>query len=68
MNSTATDFAYISSDVPAEVTLRAYGRSLAAERTAAESPLRRAMHGLRLGHGTLRRPRPAIAPAPLRFA
>jgi hypothetical protein len=64
MNSTATDFAYISTDLPDRATLREYGRTLAAERSTGESRLRRAAHGLHLGHGSLRRPRPAA----IRFA
>jgi hypothetical protein len=61
MNSQATSFAYISSDVPEQLTLREYGRSLAAERTTGDSRLRRAVHGLRLGSGALRRPAPRFA-------
>ena len=60
MNSTATDFAYIASDVPDSVTLREYGKALAAERSTGESRLRRAVHGLHIGHGSLRRPRPSL--------
>ena len=61
MNSTATSIAYISSDVPDGLTLRDYGRTLAAQRTTGDSRLRRALHGMRLGHGTLRRPVPRFA-------
>lgn len=59
MSSTAPDFAYISCDLPEQVTLREYGRDLAARRTPAEGRLRRAAHGLHLGHPLPRRPRPA---------
>jgi hypothetical protein len=60
MNSPAPDFAYISSDVPDQVTLREYGRSLAAAHSTGDSRLERAVHGLRLGHGALRRPTPRV--------
>ena len=61
MNSPATSIAYISSDVPDGLTLREYGRRLASERSTGDSRLQRALHGLRLGHGTLRRPAPRFA-------
>ena len=61
MNSPATSIAYISSDVPAGLTLRDYGRQLAAQRSTGESRLERALHGLRLGHGATRRPTPRFA-------
>jgi hypothetical protein len=61
MNSPATSIAYISSDVPAGLTLRDYGRQLAAQRSTGESRLQRALHGLRLGHGATRRPVPRFA-------
>jgi hypothetical protein len=61
MNSPATSIAYISSDVPAGLTLRDYGRQLAAQRSTGESRLERALHGLRLGHGAVRRPAPRFA-------
>ena len=61
MNSPATSIAYISSDIPDGLTLRDYGRQMAAERSTGDSRLRRALHGLRLGHGTLRRPVPRFA-------
>jgi hypothetical protein len=60
MNSPATDFAYISSDMPERVTLREYSRSLAAARTTGDSRLQRATRGLRLGHA-LRVPRVRLA-------
>jgi hypothetical protein len=61
MNSTATSIAYISSDIPDGLTLRDYGRRLAAESTTGDSRLRRALDGLRIGPGTLRRPAPRFA-------
>jgi hypothetical protein len=61
MNSPATSIAYISSDIPDALTLREYGRRLASERSTGDSRLQRALHGLRLGHGTLRRPAPRFA-------
>ena len=61
MNSPATDFAYITTDVPEKCTLREYGRTLASARSTGESRLHRATRGLRLGHGTLRRPRLTLA-------
>jgi hypothetical protein len=61
MNSQATDFAYISCDVPDRVTLREYGKTLASARSTGENRLHRAARGLRLGHGTLRRPRLTLA-------
>ena len=61
MNSQATSMAYISSDIPGALTLREYGRQLAAARSTGDSRLRRALHGLRIGHGTLRRPAPRFA-------
>jgi hypothetical protein len=60
MNSQATSFAYISSDAPEQLTLREYGRSLAAQ-TTGDSRLKRAVQGLRLGQGALRRPTPRFA-------
>jgi hypothetical protein len=61
MNSPAASLAYISSDLPESFTLREYGRQLAAQRSTGDSRLRRAIDGLRLGHGTLRRPAPRFA-------
>jgi hypothetical protein len=61
MNSPGTSIAYISSDIPDGLTLRDYGRRIAAERSTGDSRLRRALEGLRLGHGTLRRPVPRFA-------
>jgi hypothetical protein len=61
MNSPATSIAYISSDVADGLTLRDYGRRVAAQRSTGDSRLRRALEGLRLGHGTLRRPIPRFA-------
>lgn len=61
MNSPATSIAYISSDIPEALTLSEYGRTMAAQRTTGESRLTRALHGLRLGHGALRRPQPRLA-------
>ena len=61
MNSQATSIAYISSDIPDALTLREYGRLVAAQRSTGDSRLRRALDGLRLGHGTLRRPAPRFA-------
>jgi hypothetical protein len=61
MNSAATGIAYISTDIPGSLTLREYGRQVAADRSTGESRLQRALHGLRLGHGTLRRPVPRFA-------
>jgi hypothetical protein len=61
MSSTATSIAYISSDVPPALTLRQYRRSLAAAHSTGESRLRRALHGLRLGEGAVRRPHPRFA-------
>jgi hypothetical protein len=61
MNSTATSIAYISSDVPDGLTLRDYSRQLAAQHTTGDSRLRRALNGLRIGHGTVRRPVPRFA-------
>jgi hypothetical protein len=61
MNSAATSIAYISTDIPESLTLRDYGRQVAAERSTGDSRLRQALHGLRLGHGTLRRPAPRFA-------
>jgi hypothetical protein len=61
MNSTATNFAYISSDLPDALTLREYRRTLASTSSTGESRLRRATRGLRLGHGSLRRPRITLA-------
>jgi hypothetical protein len=61
MNSPATSIAYISSDIPDALTLREYGRLVAAQRSTGESRLRRALHGFRLGQGALRRPVPRFA-------
>jgi hypothetical protein len=61
MNSAVTSMAYISTDIPAALTLREYGRQVAAERSTGESRLQRALRGLRLGHGTIRRPVPRFA-------
>jgi hypothetical protein len=61
MNSPATSIAYISSDVPDGLTLGDYGRRLASERSTSGSRLRRALDGLRIGPGTLRRPAPRFA-------
>ena len=61
MNSPAASIAYISSDIPESLTLREYGRQLAAQRSTGDSRLRRAIDGLRFGHGTLRRPAPRFA-------
>ena len=61
MNSPATSIAYISSDVPDGLTLREYGRQLAEQRSTGESRLQRALYGLRLGQGALRRPVPRFA-------
>jgi hypothetical protein len=61
MNSPATSIAYISSDIPDALTLRDYGRQLASERSTGDSRLKRALDGLRLGPGTLRRPAPRFA-------
>jgi hypothetical protein len=60
MNSQAQNFAYISSDVPDAVTLREYGRIVAAASSTGDSRLKRALHGLRLGDGPLRRPAPRL--------
>ena len=61
MNSPATSIAYISTDLPDALTLREFGRLRAAQRTTGESRLQRALHGLRLGHGAVRRPTPRFA-------
>jgi hypothetical protein len=61
MNAQATSFAYISSDVPEQLTLREFGRELAAQHTTGDSRLKRAVHGLRLGQGALRLPTPRFA-------
>ncbi|MEA2439968.1 MAG: hypothetical protein QOH76_1392 [Thermoleophilaceae bacterium] len=61
MNSPATSIAYISSDIPDALTLRDYGRQLASERSTGDSRLKRALDGLRLGPGALRRPAPRFA-------
>jgi hypothetical protein len=61
MNSPATSIAYISSDLPDGLTLRDYGRQLAAQRSTGESRLQRALHGLRIGQGVTRRPVPRFA-------
>jgi hypothetical protein len=61
MNSPATSIAYISTDLPDGLTLREYGRQLATQRSTGESRLQRALHGLHLGHGAMRRPTPRFA-------
>jgi hypothetical protein len=61
MNWQATSVAYIRSDLPDGLTLREYGQRVAAQRSTGESRLGRALHGLRLGHGSLRRPTPRFA-------
>jgi hypothetical protein len=62
MNSPATSISYISSDLPETMTLREYGRKVAAaERSTGESRLGRALRGLRLGDGALRVPTPRFA-------
>jgi hypothetical protein len=61
MNSPATSIAYISTDLPDGLTLREYGRQMAAQRSTGESRLHRALHGLRFGHGAMRRPTPRFA-------
>jgi hypothetical protein len=61
MNPPAANFAYISSDVPEQLTLREYGRNVASARSTGDSRLHRALRGLRLGHGTLRLPQPRLA-------
>ena len=61
MNSPATAISYISSDLPEAMTLREYGRRAATERSTGESRLGRALRGLRLGDGALRRPTPRFA-------
>jgi hypothetical protein len=61
MNSPAPTFAYISSDVPEQLTLREYGRDLAARHSTGESRLQRALRGLRLGQGSLRVPHARFA-------
>jgi hypothetical protein len=61
MNSPATSIAYISTDLPDGLTLREYGRHVAAQRSTGESRLQRALHGLRFGHGAMRRPTPRFA-------
>jgi hypothetical protein len=61
MNSSAPTFAYISSDVPEQLTLREYGRNLAASHSTGESRLQRALRGLRLRHGSLRVPHARFA-------
>ena len=61
MNSPATSIAYISTDLPDGLTLREYGRLQAAQRMTGESRLQRALHGLRFGHGAMRRPTPRFA-------
>jgi hypothetical protein len=61
MNSPAPAFAYISCDIPARVTLREYGRDVAARRSTGDSRLHRVARGLRLGHGALRRPHGRLA-------
>ena len=61
MNSPATSLSYISSDLPEAMTLREYGRNVAAQRSTGESRLGRALRGLRLGDGPLRQPTPRFA-------
>jgi hypothetical protein len=62
MNSPAPTFAYISSDVPEQLTLREYGRDVtAAKHSTGESRLERALRGLRLGDGALRVPHARFA-------
>jgi hypothetical protein len=61
MNSPTPTFAYISSDVPEQLTLREYGRDLATRNSTGESRLQRALRGLNLRHGTLRVPHPRFA-------
>ena len=61
MNSPAPNFAYISCDVPEQLTLREYGKDLAAKNSTGESRLQRALRGLRLGDGALRLPPPRFA-------
>jgi hypothetical protein len=61
MNSPATSIAYISADIPEGLMLRDYGRQVAAQRSTGDSRLRRALDGLRLAPGTLRRPVPRFA-------
>ena len=61
MNSPATSLSYISSDLPEAMTLREYGRRVAAQRSTGESRLGRALRGLRLGDGALRMPTPRFA-------
>ena len=61
MNSPATSISYISSDLPEAMTLREYGRRVAAQRSTGESRLGRALRGLRLGDGALRQPTPRFA-------
>jgi hypothetical protein len=61
MNSPATSISYISSDLPDSMTLRHYGRQVAAQRSTGESRLGRALRGLRLGDGILRQPTPRFA-------
>jgi hypothetical protein len=61
MNSPATSVSYFSSDLPEAMTLREYGRQVAAQRSTGESRLGRALRGLRLGDGALRQPTPRFA-------
>jgi hypothetical protein len=61
MNSPATSIAYISTDIPEALTLREYGRQVAAERSTGETRLGRALRGIRLPKGTLRLPTPRFA-------
>ena len=61
MNSSAPSIAYISTDIPGDLTLREYGRELAARRSTGESRLKRATRGLRLHPGALRLPQPRFA-------
>jgi hypothetical protein len=61
MNSPAANIAYISCDIPGDLTLREYGRELAVQRSTGESRLHRAARGRRLHPGALRRPQPRFA-------
>lgn len=61
MNSPAPNFAYISCDVPEQLTLREYGKDLATRHSTGESRPHRALRGLRLGHGALRVPHARFA-------
>ena len=48
-------------NVPEQLTLREYGRDMAARHSTGESRLQRALRGLRLGHGALRVPHARFA-------